>query len=178
MAKRKRKTFEIAEQLDGPTPEQMAKGGYEQQTMPNPDGGNRQAQVLVNRGGTPFARWKRDGLLTQSQVSAVELCQRLWHIVGHSPRLIAAYGERIPITGSGEDMAARFIDARDDLYRIIDYFPGPLQSYWMCFENIFRHDMPAGVAGSDLSKSSRTADARAHQVCCFVADVIAWKERL
>lgn len=176
--KRKRtEAVKVVEPLDGPTAAQLANGDYARETIIHGDTFRRET-VHLNRGGTPLARWKRDKALTDGQIAAIDHCLRLWHIVGYSPRLVASYGERIPITGSSETMTNTQIDARDDLYRIIDYFPGPVRTYWNVFENICRHDMPAGVAGGELSKSNRTADARAHQVVCFVADVIAMKERL
>lgn len=178
MAKAKRKKRPDPVQVVEPTPEQLAKGGYEYVNVPHPDGGNRQAHLMVNRGGTPVARWKASDQLSSSQIAAIDHCTRLWQLAGTQSRVTGSYGERIASSGTSEYAAVIEIDARRTLHRIIDYFPGPLRAYWECFENVCRHDMPAGVAGSSLSKSTRTADARAFTVVCFVADTIAFKERL
>lgn len=176
-SKRKKRPDPV--QVIEPTPEQLAKGGYDPESMPDPEGGNRVAQVHVNRGGTPIARWRAVGALSDSQNRAIDHCIKLWEKAGVKPSLTAQYGERIPSGGGCAELAAASqIDARDSLWRIIDRFPGPLRTYWGVFENICRHDMPAGVAGGALSQSTRTADARAFTVVCFVADIIAEKERL
>lgn len=175
MVKRKSKAPAIVEELDGPTPEQIAKGGYERQTMPNPDGGNRQAQVHINRGGTPIMRWIEDGKLSDSQQRAIAHCLYLWRMCGIEQRTTASYGERIITTGDSELRASTEIEAREDLHRIRDYFP---EHYWSVFENVVRFDEPAGVAGSKLGFGARSACDRAHQVVCFVADTVVWKERL
>lgn len=175
---KRRKAPSPIEQLDGPTEAQLANGDYGSTSLPDPTGGNRVAQVKINRGGTPIARWKRESLLTDNQCVAIDHCINLWARSGYRQKLTAEYGERIGGMGSAEYMSASAIDARKSLHKIIDYFPGPLRTYFGVFENICRFDMPAGVAGGELSRSHRTADARAHQVVCFVADIIFEKEKL
>ena len=177
MAKRKPKQRALAEHIDGPTVAQLANGDYASALLPDPHL-NRTARVHLNRGGTTLARWERDNRLSETQLSAIGHCARLWDRVGLRQRLTASYGERMPGGGDTEAATVGTLQARDDLYRIIDYFPGPLRTYFGVFENICRHDMPAGVAGSNLCQSNRTAEARAHQVVCFVADIIHMKERL
>lgn len=56
----KRKTPPVIQPLDGPTPEQISKGGVEREDFIHADLGQR-VTAYVNRGGTPLARWKRDG---------------------------------------------------------------------------------------------------------------------
>ena len=72
-----------------------------------------------------------------------------------------------------ERRTLNLIEAREDLYRIMNYTPRP---YWDVFENVCRHDEPAGIAGSRLGFGSRSAQDRAHTIVCFVADVIAMRE--
>lgn len=163
------------EALDGPTEAQKANGNYERTTFIHAETA-KGVTPFINRGGTPLARWRPS--LTQSQEAAVDHCIRLWEILESAPSVTAKYGERVGGQSSAESNANRVIDAREDLWRIIDYFPGPLRTYWQVFENICRFDMPAGVAGSALSASSRTNEARANQVLRFVADYIAMRERL
>lgn len=175
MAKRKRKTIEFAEELDGPTPEQLAKGGYDPVSQPDPEGGNRQAQVHINRGGTPVMRWIEDGKLTENQQRAIAHTLYLWRMCGLEQRTTASYGERILTTGDSELRAGSEIEARHDLHRIKEYIPC---TYWDVFENVVRFDEPAGVAGSRLGFGTRSACDRAHTTVCFVADIIFEKERL
>lgn len=151
--------------LDIITPEQRAKGTYTDGARP------------VNRGGTPVMRWLASGKLSETQGIAIQTCYRLWDIVGIKQAVTASYGQRIIGTGSEEHRAAMWLDARDDLARIEGYFDG-LKSYWGVFENVCRFDEPAGVSGSRLGFGNRSAEDRAHQVVCFVADIIADKEGL
>ena len=144
------------------TPEQRAKGTYE--------GGQR----ILNRGGTPVARWLATGKLSDTQHIAIQHCLRLWDMVGINQRTTASYGERVPASFTmDERRTLNLIEAREDLYRIMNYTPRP---YWDVFENVCRHDEPAGIAGSRLGFGSRSAQDRAHTIVCFVADLIAMRE--
>lgn len=145
------------------TPEQRAKGTYE---------GERR---VINRGGTPVMRWIAANKLSDTQALAIQLCYRLWALVGLEQRTTAAYGERIAGNAEISDQrSAMLIEAREDLHRIQDYIPG---GYWTIFENVCRFDEPAGIAGSRMG-SARGAEDRAHTIVCFVADIIAMNERL
>lgn len=139
---------------------------------------NTKAHTKLNRGGSPVDRWIASGSLTDAQIAVIQWCYARWEMAGLKQRVTANYGERIPGDGSNEHRANLEIDARDDLHRVQDYFPGALRTYYRCFENVCRFDIPAGVAGMALSKSSRSADARAHQVVCYVADTIGARERI
>lgn len=176
---KRRKAPSPIEQLDGPTEAQIANGDFHRDMVPHPDGGNRVAMVHINRGGTPLTRWcnPSDPRLTDVQMTAIRTCLRLWEMVGIRQRTTANYGERIPGGGNEECRAASYLEAKDDLRRIEGYFDG-LDTYWTVFENVCRWDEPAGVAGSRLGFSTRSAETRAHQIVCFVADIIASKEGL
>lgn len=169
----RKKAPPVIQPLDGPTPEQLAKGGVEREDFIHADLGQR-VSAFVNRGGTPLARWIADGKLTDNQQIAISHCLYLWRMAGTERSVTANYGERIPGTGSSEVRAANEIEAREDLHRIQDYIPA---KYWDCFENVIRWDEPAGVAGSKLGFSGRGCD-RAHTIVCFVADLIFENERL
>lgn len=163
----------------GPTDAQLARGHYVTALIPAPDGRPNLARVHINRGGTPIMRWAKAGSLSDSQMRAIDYCTRLWRLTGLTQRVTGSYGERMPASSSDlEERAVSTIEAREDLYRVIDYFPGPLRLYWGVFENVCRHDMPAGIVGAELGHGERTGDVRAHQIVCFVADFIAMKERL
>lgn len=176
MAKRKRAP-QPAEALERANPFARQHGDYQSDFVTHVDTATK-AQADVNRGGTPVARWTASGALNEAQQAVIAWCIELWRIAGTERRITANYGERIPGEGCVELANARQIRARDDLHRVKGYFPAPLDAYWHVFENVCRWDMPAGVAGSHLSRSSRSADVRAHQVVCFVADIIGSRERI
>lgn len=135
------------------------------------------AKALVNRGGDPVSRWEAAGKLEPAQMLAIQKLRGIWELVGIKQRVTANYGERIG-GGDVEHATTRKIEARQDLHRIRDYFPAPIDSYFAIFENVVRHDWPAGVAGGGEGRSEKTAQARALTVVQFVADIIAMKERL
>lgn len=136
------------------------------------------AHTKINRGGSPVERWIASGKLSQGQQVVIATCLYLWRLSGLRQALTANYGHVVGGLSCAEHRATTELEAREDLRRYQGYFPGPLAVYFNVFENVVRHGIPAGVAGSELSKSTRTADARAHQVVCFVADVIATREGL
>ena len=176
MARRLRKTKPvIRDESVPPTPAQLANGDYVRRFVMNSDD-YTQAMTYVSQ-HDPIERWKSANRLEAHQVAAIELCRRLWHVAGLPIRITANYGERIPVTGSSERLNNAQIDARDQLYRIMDYFTG-LEKWWHIFEQVCRHGEPAGVAGSRLGYGSRGGADRAHTVVCFVADKIAEQEKL
>lgn len=136
------------------------------------------AKALVNRGGDPVSRWEAAGKMEPHQMLAITKLRGLWELAGIRQRVTANYGEPMHGGSDTEHAAHRQIQARHDLHRIRDYFPAPIDSYFAIFENVVRHDWPAGVAGAREGQSEKTAQARALTVVQFVADIIAMKERL
>lgn len=130
-------------------------------------------KAMVNRGGTPLARWIKARLISESQQAAILHCLRLWREAGISQRTTANLDRTV--FGSPGDGHPREIEARIDLHRIRDYFH---PTHWDVFENCMRFDEPAGVAGSRLRRVGQRAEQAALNCVCMVADVIAWKERL
>lgn len=132
----------------------------------------RNLRFITNRGGTAIDRWVRAGLLSDSQQAGIQHCARLWAVL-RSPRLVvdmdAAGG------GDTEGFSVRQIDALNELHRMSSEYPF---DYWQVFENVCRHDLPAGVAGSRLANRKRSAIDAARMIVCFIADMIAMKERL
>lgn len=178
--KHKRRTDKLAPlpgvELVGPTPEQMARSDYTRDTITHADSYQR-AVVHINRGGTPLARWRDPAApkLSETQNRAIDHMLYLWSVACREPRVTAQYGERI---AGHADSARRLtceIEARQDLHRIQDYIPA---HYYRVFENVIRWDEPAGVAGSRLGFGERSGADRAHTIVCFVADIIADRERL
>jgi hypothetical protein len=133
----------------------------------------------LNSGASPLVRWQINKSLTVSQLAAIEMCLRIWKTVGIPSRsCTASYGEQrggVANLNESEHAIMKHMEARSDLRRIEAYFPS---HYWEIFENCIRFDEPAGIAGSRLGFGDRTAQARAHQVVCLVADMIAVKERI
>lgn len=175
MAKRgKRMTIALhREETIAPTPEQLAQGGYARRFVMHAESAT-ETMAYVSR-HDPVQRWEGAGKLELHQVAAIELCERLWRLAGIQQPVTANYGERIPGYGNAEVRNAHEIEARKDLHRIQGYFPA---KYWNVWENVCRHGEPAGVAGSRLGSSGRPAQERAYTIVCFVADIIAMKERL
>jgi hypothetical protein len=126
----------------------------------------------INRGGTPIARWTRDGLLSESQIAAIEYCIKLWDRAGKQNGLVQ---DLLKVVGQQPSSGWAQQDALDELKRFREQVP---RRYWDVFENVCRFDEPAGVAGSKLTLN---ADAQTHaaRLCvCFVADLIAMWKRL
>lgn len=163
------------EKLDTPTPEQMAKGGYQRRYVTHvEDNTKAMAHISLH---SPVERWLKGGRLSDSQYAAIELVRRLWRLAGLYQKLTATYGERIP--GNTEAATHAEIDARRKLHALQDCIPGGAGSgYWMVFEQVCRYDEPAGVAGSRLGYGTRSGAERAHTIVCMVADIIAEEEGL
>ncbi|PTQ59759.1 hypothetical protein C8J26_2611 [Sphingomonas aurantiaca] len=151
---------------------QVARGMHAIVDVPLRDGGRVvTTQTLINRGGTPVARWKAAKLLSDSQVDAIDYCETLWSRLGGKGLVMDL--ARIPGTGQGNGWAEQ--EALDDLKRIKGYVP---VKYWSLFENVCRFDMAAGFAGSDLTECRNDQVSAARTTVQFVADIIAMKERL
>lgn len=157
------KTAAAQSELDVITPEMKAKGTYV-----------GQRSTIVNN-HDPVERWKAAGKLSQPQQVVIEMLQRLWRLAGVQQRVTASYGERMAASVSYELRAITEIEAREDLHRIQDYVP---LKYWSVFEACCRWGEPAGMVGASLGFGDRSAQDRAHQVVCFVADIIATRERV
>lgn len=130
-------------------------------------------KVMINRGGTPIARWRAAGLLSEHQLAAILHCIRLWELTSASTRLVANLDRTIFGTPGNGNIAE--IEARNDLHRIRSGFPA---KYWAVFENVCRFDEPAGVAGSKLAEDDETRRSMARAVVCMVADMIFERERM
>ncbi len=151
---------------------QVARGMHAIVDVPLRDAGRVVTEhTLINRGGTPVARWKAAKLLSDSQVAAIGHCEALWaRLCGKALVMDLA---RIPGAGQGDGWAEQ--EALDDLKRIKGYFP---DKWWCVFENVCRFDEAAGFAGSALTECRNDQVTAARTTVQFVADVIAMKERL
>lgn len=147
--------------LDVITPEQAAKGEY----APVTGVGRRYFH------STTLDKWFREGGVgfDHGAQLAVEWCQRRWEARGYIGKLSANYS---PTVGAGESDVTRDVELRDELAVVQSWFP---DAYWNVFENVCRHGLPAGVAGSDMAKNPAQAIASAKAIVGMVASFIAAK---
>jgi hypothetical protein len=137
-------------------------------------GGRKQSMVrlLVNRSVSTVDRWLFEGGpgFEAPQARAIDHVRGLWRRLGHGPRLVANY---TGVGGGPGDKEGYFAA----LHQLQDYERRIGVGYvWECFENVVRHDMPAGKAGAQMAAHS--AEQRAHAKACvgFVAGKIAeWR---
>lgn len=74
---RRKASIGPVEKLDGPTPEQIAKGGYVREDFIHGETA-KGVSPHINRGGTPVMRWIDDGKLSDTQQRAIAHCLYLW----------------------------------------------------------------------------------------------------
>lgn len=122
-----------------------------------------------NRGGTPIARWKADGVLNEGQCLAIDYCIRLWERAGRQQLTM----DPTKVVGLPPTSGWSQQEALDELA----HFKGQLpRAAWEVYENVCRFDMPAGTAGSVLANNSRSSIDAARVCVVFVADLIVmWK---
>lgn len=133
----------------------------------------RNLRSVVNRGGTPIARWNKAQMLSPSQNAAIDHCIGLWDAISSSGKLVANLDRTV--FGCPGDGHPREIEARSDLLRLKNHVG---HKYWDVFENVVRFDEPAGLAGSRLQAPAQKREYAACLVVQFVADIITMKERL
>lgn len=170
-----RRKIEPIEQLDAPTPEQIARGSFQRDYVMDDSG--LKALAYRNTGHDPVARWLTSGKIDQRQKAAIDTVRRLWDIVGIRQKITASYGERTGNGGCVELRANLVLDAMKDLERIEGYFHG-LRQWWCVFENVCRFGEAAGQAGMAVGYAPKTAQTRALTTVQFIADIIADRERI
>lgn len=163
------------EALEAPPIAQVINGDFTRDFITHSET-NTKAMVYRNNGGSPVTRW--GDKLGDQHKKVINHCMYLWRWAGQDRRIIARYGQRIPGVTDAEHDCNREIDAREQLHRIRDYFPGQLADYFTIFENVVRHEIPAGVAGASREFEGKAASARALTIVRFVCDVIASHERI
>jgi hypothetical protein len=128
-------------------------------------------RFVRNRGGTAVDRWTKAGALSDSQLAGILHCQTLWAKLGSQSVVIDF--ERVRGLPHGEGYSQH--EALAEIHRIKSAYP---LAYWDVFERVCRFDEPAGTAGSRLSNIKRSAEIAARTIVCFIADMIATRERL
>jgi hypothetical protein len=131
----------------------------------------RNLRFVRNRGATTVDRWVSAGTINDGQEAAIRHCQRLWEKLGS--RSIVVDFEKIVGQTHGDGYTQH--EALAELYRISSGFP---RDYWWVFESVCRYDEPAGSAGSRMANNKRSSIDAARLVTCFIADLIAMRERL
>lgn len=174
MARTKRKAPAPVEPGETPTPAQIANGDYQRGFVTHAETATvAMAHIAVS---SPVERWKRDGRLSDSQIAAIALCERLWAVSGLRQKLTATYGERLPMSVNNEWLAVHEIQARRDLERIEGHC---IPWQWEIWENTVRWGEPSGTVGASLGfNGSKAARAAVLMVIWTVADIIAKEERL
>jgi len=159
-----------------------AHGSYRGATvvdLGNELGGGRQKtyRVIRNLHPTVVDRWLAEGGagFEEAQRRAIDHCRSLWHRVGGSGTLVANLGW----IGSGSSTRGgreRGLEQAEALAQLAQYESRIPRAYWLVFENVVRHDMAAGAAGSHLARNSAQAQAHAKNCVGFVASLIAqWR---
>jgi hypothetical protein len=133
----------------------------------------RHLRTYVNHGGTPLARWRKAGMLSDSQNVAIDHCIKQWSLIGGSSGLVANLDRTV--FGSPGEGNHREIEARESLHRMKEHVG---HKYFNVFENVIRFDEPAGQAGSRLTDANSKRQTMAFACVQFVADIIVLKERL
>lgn len=117
-------------------------------------------------------RWFAEGGIgfDEPQREAVNWVTGLWEKAGPCGPVTSAWGEQ---RGHGAGDGQRQQDALTQLSQLKSMFP---HTYWAVFENVVRHNMPAGRAGSDLANNAPQAIAAARTTVGFIASKIAeWR---
>lgn len=181
MAKKlKRKRKDPEQQVEPLVNAYAASHGDYRETMVvdlgNELGGGRQKtyRVLRNLHSSTVDRWLADGGpgFEEPQRRAIDHCRALWRRVGGSGTLVA----NLNWIGGGTSGRERGLEQAEALAQLAQYESRIPRPYWTVFENVVRHDMAAGAAGSHLARNSAQQQAQAKNCVGFVASLIAlWR---
>jgi hypothetical protein len=170
-AKRKaRKQFAI-EPLDLPTPEQIRNGDFERVFTTHVNS-NTKAATFKRRDGNIVEKWLREDPATFGEPArrVIGDCVSLWAQMG-DPRITANYGERI---AAGSDCDGYRADRARRRLEDMRQALGPyMRHYWVVWENVLRHNEPAGVAGSRFANNPPQRIQSAKVIVGMVANTLA-----
>lgn len=171
MAKGRKRKAPAIQPMDLPTPEQLASGDFERDFVTHVDS-NTKAMAFRRRDSCIVEKWCREGGpgFDEGAKRVIADCVTLWARLGN-PRLIALYGERMPASASGDGMAQQ--EALDQLRHYEHVLGARMGPYWQVFENVVRHNEPAGVAGSRFAKNDPQRIQSAKVITGMVASFIA-----
>lgn len=154
-------------------------GSYRNATivdLGNELGGGRQKtyRVIRNMNSSVVDRWIAEGGpgFEAPQERAIDHCRALWRRIGSSGTLVA----NLNWIGGGHAGRERGLEQAEALAQLAQYQSRIPTPYWAIFENVVRHDMAAGAAGSHMARNSAQAQAHAKNCVGFVASLIAmWR---
>lgn len=169
-ARKRKRTERIIDQLETPTLAQLANDDFDRDFITHTET-NTKAMAYRRRDSCIVEKWIRQGGIgfEHGAQRVIANCQLFWIRLGE-PRLIAQYGERLPPSTSGEGWTRQ--EALDELHRYKHMVP---RLYWEVFENVVRHNEPAGVAGSRFANNDAQRIQSAKVITGFVASIIATK---
>jgi hypothetical protein len=175
MARKKRKAAMPVQEMALPTPEQLRNGNFDRGFITHAES-NTKVMAFRRKDSTILERWMTEpnaGVLFPVQAQRfIGDCILLWFRCG-APRVTANYGERI---GSGRyDAGFDQLAAMKELDRFRSLL-GPYQRHmWPCFENVVRHNEPAGIAGSQYANNPAQRIQSAKMITSAVACELAGK---
>lgn len=172
MAKRRNKP-RVIEQLETPTAIQLANDDFDRDFVTHAET-NTKAMAYRRRESCIVEKWCKEGGVgfDHGACRVIANCQTLWMRLGE-PRLIAQYGERLPASTHDEGCTQQ--DALDQLHFYKRSLGAKMQPFWLVFENVVRHNEPAGVAGSSFAKNDAQRIQSAKVITGMVASFIAGK---
>lgn len=173
-ARRKRKPVRSPfEALEVPTVEQLRNGDWVRDIVTHAET-NTKTTAYRRKDSDILHKWLSEdhaGKLFPIQAQRfIGDCILLWFKCG-TPSVTANYGERIH---SGRyDAGFDKLAALEEIKRFRSLL-GPYQRHmWPVFENVVRHNMPAGVAGSDYAKNPAQSIQAAKMITSAVACELA-----
>ena len=183
MAKARRRRRARQRQEPAVSPFTAQHGDYRPAFMPDLDGQNARhhnklVRLIVNRGVTTVDRWLFDGGpgFEEPQARAIDHVRALWRRLDPAGVLVAHY-DGVGVAGRGGAGPGDREGYLAALHALAQYEQAIGIPYvWQAFENVVRHDMPAGRAGARMARASN--EQRAHAKACvgFVASKIAeWR---
>lgn len=172
---RKRRKLVVIDALETPTLAQIQNGDFERDFVTHAET-NTKVMAYRRRDSSILERWLTEanaGVLFPIQAQRfIADCIMLWAKVG-SPSVTAQYGERIASGRFSDGIAQK--DAIDQLHRFRSML-GPYQRHlWPVFENVVRHNEPAGVAGSAYANNPAQRIQSAKMITSQVATDLAGK---
>lgn len=148
-------------------------GDFRHQFMPDLDSENRRTRMvalIINRRTSTVDRWLFEGGpgFDEPQAMAINHCRQLWQKLG-AARVVANYNG----LSAGEGDREGYMAALSQIAGYAGEFP---RYIWEAFENVVRHDLPAGTAGSNMANNTPQAIAHAKACVGFVASKVAeWR---
>jgi hypothetical protein len=169
-ARRKSKVRIPGFEAELPTPEQIANGTFERDFITHAES-NTKAMAFRRRDASIVDAWFREGATGFEEPArrAIADCIAFWDRMGQQ-RITANYGERIAASTHGEGYSQQ--EAADEIAFRKKLVP---RCYWDVFENVVRHNEPAGVAGSRFAKNRPQQIASARAIVGLVANIIAMR---